>query len=300
MFNSPIHPLKTGSAFTNLNVSLYWNPDTPLINCWCCPLGTTKLEVWLIGSGGGGGGGGVRGPGNTWGGGGAGGGGGGVSSCVFYGSDIPASATVCLGAGGAGGCGAVGLTCATNGANGGMTSFGSIVHAGGGGGGQRGRSCVSAQVAESTGGAGGTGNYSPRGGSGGNGYFFPTVPNPGNEAFPGVFQVGGGAGGGAGTFGGVTECQAGACAAFGGNPVPVGAFCGSLPNGIVMIGGGDGGSQAPQFGTVYLNGRDAFTFYCGGGGGGGGGGGAFTGVFGVPAGNGGNGAPGVALVISYF
>ena len=299
MFNSPIHPLKTGIAFTNAVASTYWAPDTGLINCWCCPPGTSKVEVWLIGGGGGGGGGGVQFGANTWGGGGAGGGGGGISSCIFYGNQIPASAAVCLGAGGAGGAGSITVpfTCATNGANGGMTSFGSIVHAGGGGGGQRGRSGVCNQVAESTGGAGGTGNFSPRGGSGGNGYFFPTVPNPGNEAFPGLYQGGGGAGGGAGTFGGVTDFQAGALSDPAGLlPLPVSNFGpGTCGIGILNVCTGAGGAQC----TGFINGQNAINCVPNYGGGGGGGGGARSGG-GTTAGSGGLGAPGVALVISYF
>lgn len=289
MFNPPLHSIRTSTAFSiSKNCELTYLPSCTLIHCWCCQPGTTKIEVWLIGGGGGGGGGGVA--GGCWGGGGAGGAGGGISSCIFYGNQIPASATVCLGSGGAGGAGSISFpfTCATNGTNGGMTSFGSLVHAGGGGGGQRGRSVVSNQTAESSGGAGGTGNFL-LGGTGGDGSFFPTAFTC---ATPGQYPSGGGAGGGAGAFCGCVELQA----ASSGNLANLNLPKPGLGFAIYSYDGGDGGAQC----AASINGENPDTFNCLIGGGGGGGGGAIRGGTPIVAGSGGLGSPGVALVISYF
>lgn len=284
MFNLPLQPSKVSTVFANRSISFFQSSAT-----WTCPIGTQKVEVWVLGGGGGGGGGGISGLINRSGGGGGGGGGGGISTCVFYGSSIPASACVCLGARGATGSAANIGVCAGNGGNGGVTSFGSLVHAGGGGGGVRGMSCCPSIVVQSAGGPGGTGNYL-RGGTGGCSYFFASAGFE-NCAFPAIPFGGGGAGGGAGTCGGINYC---------GNPsAPSGASClfpYSQTWGVGLDTGAAGGLGTRAGGGGQGSSATNVLVHEGGAGGGGGGAKACQAI----GWSGGAGGSGRAVVVSYF
>jgi hypothetical protein len=266
---------------------------TPGAHTWTKPVDADPngwAEIMLVG-GGGGGGGGRQGAAGTNRQGGGGGGGGCVILHRYRVSELPASATVTVGAGGAGGLPGAGLS--TDGIAGGggqptVFGFGSInIQATGGGNGFGG--------SISGGGQGATswpyycliyGTVIPSLG-GGNGATTAATKGPdGNNWF---IPTGGGGGGG------VTSANTTGFGARGGAMVntpmtTTGAPAGQSENPLYLkfamgLGGGGGGTGAGSF-----NGGDGIGY----GGGGGGGGGQLNGV---GTGTGGRGADGYAQII---
>lgn len=258
---------------------------------WTKPAGAVAVEVHLIG-GGGGGGSGRRGAAGTVCGGGGSGAGGMFVRRTFKASDLTGTVAVTIGANGTGGAAAAAdSTSGVAGTVGGLTTFGGYLTAlyglpGGGGTTTGGSAPVSLLTSTAVPSAGG-------GGAGGTGAVGTTT---------GANLIGAGAGAGGGgidaanvAYNGGTASGSWLSVTTGGTAGVVGAASpgtGTAPGPAGSPGPGGGGgaasaSVAAQAGATPL-----------GFGGGGGGGGASR--DGNASGAGGNGAPGVALIITYF
>jgi hypothetical protein len=296
---SQLTNLPIGGSADTADVQIFTTPGT---HDWVKPLNAKQVFVYLVG-GGGGGGSGQRGVVTYYGADGGGGGGGGArSSSSWPGAVLQAIETVTVGAGGTGGA-ATGTDNAVGniGVNGGSTTFGSWLRAGGGSGGFGGGMFI----------VDGDTNYYSLGGGGGGG-----MENGGGGANAtdagsagngnGLAAGGGGAGGLISATGSVVQPK------FGGQ--------GGLARGAGLSGGAAGTSgAAPTAGTA---GESAVLNEASGGGGGGGGGSRASGgaaAAGADGGNyggggagggasansqlsgkGGDGAPGIAIVVSIF
>lgn len=256
---------------------------------WTQPVGATTVRVWAI-AGGAGGASGRQGAAATVRCGGGGGGGGGKGYMEFKASDLTSTVSVTVGAGGNGG--AAVTTADTNGnagTNGGATQFGSYFGINGG---------VAGSGGTASGGSGGSGSVGLI--AGGNGAAASSTGAVGNNAGT---TAGSGSGGGAG--GGITSADV----ANGGGtsfepqdkPGAGGANGGTVPGGAGQVGtnrianealggcGGGGGAAS----TTTAGGKGGNAVLYGGGGGGGG-----ASLNGNASGAGGNGAPGIMVVIS--
>jgi hypothetical protein len=270
---------------------------------WTKLSGAQQVEVLMIGAGGGGGSGMVNvSPANRAGGGG--GGGGGVSRNIFAASFLNSTETLVVGAGGTGGTAqTVTGSNGNNGNNGGDTSFGNYLRAGGGSGGGGGSSTGSG------GGGGGVGNLGTGGGGGGTSSTFAFTGQAGATSSS-MGAGGGGCAGGATSGGTITTGGAGANGSPIHNSTLTGGTAGTAGAGG-GVHGGDGGSGTPPLVNEFIGGPGA------GGGGGGATGGGVAGVGGAPSryggggggggstngansGVGGSGAPGIAIITTYF
>ena len=264
---------------------------------WTKPAYATFVRVIAIG-GGGGGGQGYTG-GLTWSGGG--GGGGAYNERIYTASELGAAESIVVGAGGTGGIGS-----GNHGTAGGRSGFGNWLSAFGGGGGYYGNDSGyaagggGANEAGITGGRGGSNAWSSAyygtgSGGGGQGYCAEDGGGGGNYAAAGGgASIRGGGGGGGGTVGG--------------NNYTGSAGGGRAGGGICTGGGGSGGSYDTSSGLGQPCSIGASRLYMGGDGGGGGGygqqgcNGGFPGGGGGGGGynaNGGSGAPGRVVVISW-
>lgn len=254
------------------------------------------VDVICIGGGGGGSAGRARSSATGAGGGGS---GGAITRSTLNASTLNLLETVTVGAGGAGG-----TTDSMTGSDGGTTSFGSHVYAPGGNNG--------VAPGSTTGGAGGaavgtTGLFQQPSTAGGGGGSSPgTVGGtPANSST--VQCTGGGGGGGADTDGPVSQ-NGGAGGSIIASSVTVSAVAGGTAGIAETSAGGNGNSLEWIYGIPigtgggggggFGSGGNAFNGGNGGNyGGGGGGGGACDGS--SVAGDGGNGAPGICVVVSY-
>lgn len=258
---------------------------------WTKRAGAKVVEGVLIGGGGGGGSGRKGGSGNNRAGG-AGGGGGGYTPFKIQASLLGATESVTRGAGGVGGAAQTGNTTDGNtGQPGGTTSFGSWFSAAGGDGGV----------------GGDAGSVLNPGASGGFGLFSGAQGGDANNTAGGDGRPSssfGGAGGGAGGGTGGTASNAGGA---GGSNL-IGNLTGGTAGATTPTNGGNGNNATANLalggagggGGGFNNAGPATTGGNGGlyGGGGGGGSGGRDSLF--DSGAGGNGANGIAVVITYF
>ena len=250
---------------------------------WTKPTGAKMVEVFLIG-GGGGGGAGSSDSSSTYGGGGGGGGGGGYTRIMFDATSLGATETVTVGTGGQGG-----QTVNASGSSGINTSFGTVVRA---------------QANAGTGGAYGQVNNGATGAAaGGSGLTEDgAVGGQGgsSQGAGGSTKIGAGCGGGgAGSSSGAGTGSAGGAktlqtlAGGTGSATNTNGGAGNTFDTDEPIGGtGGGGSGCITSGAGTYKGGDGGLY-----GGGGGGGGSYTGS---TWGKGGNGADGIAVVLTYF
>lgn len=259
---------------------------------WTRPANAKTVQVMLV-AGGAGGGSGRKGADGTVRCGGGGGAGGAVMLRSFDATDLTATVAVTIGAGGAGGASVtVDSTNGNGGAGGGNTTFGTYCAAAGTFGGAGGT------VSSGTGGTGVIGAA----GTAGAGASANTAGGAGVGTNPGVFSAGAGASGGGISSGNVPGNGASAAGSYYG--VTTGGGVGGVVDGAAPTGGtaatakgtpGPGaGSGAASVTTNAQAGANAVNY-----GGGGGGGGAAKDATGN-SGAGGNGAPGRALVVTYF
>lgn len=282
--------LLSAQPFGNVHVNVFTASGT-----WNKPAGINAMRVVIIGGGGGGAGGGYLNSGSAqvWGGGG--GAGGSVTTVTYMGGSIPASAAVVVGFGGAGGAAissGMSLIGGNAGAVGGVSSF-DIYKAGGGGGGLAGPGGGGGQTdpmatAGLYGTAPGQPGANPITQNEAGGYNVYVADGRGFEGWPYLAPAGGGSG--------LSLIPSG-----GGYATP-GAY--SLP--------GKGKRDAPVAGLAE-NGLDELVTRMGGSGGGGtfsqaggnggkyggGGGGGGYGLASHPSGKGGNGGPGLVVVMSW-
>lgn len=255
---------------------------------WTKPAGAVLVVAHLI-AGGGGGGSGRRGAAGTIRCAGGGGAGGSVYQANLQASALPSTVTVAVGTGGAGGASrTTDDTDGATGATGGATTFGLIGRVGTSGAGGGGTA--------TTGTGGNTGSGVVTGGGGG---AAAATGGAGNSGGAGVLAgPGGGSGGGitaansptAGTGGGGNGGSVSGAGGSVGGAAPTPAA--DSPTGSALSGGGGGGGAASI--TVAAQAGAAGSLYGAGGGGGG------ASVNGQASGAGGNGANGMAVIISYF
>lgn len=282
----------TLSDQTDLQTEIDTKADTCVVNTytssdtWTKPAGAKIVEVILI-SGGGGGGSGARSAAGTWRPGGAGGAGGAMSTKKFPASILGSTETVTIGAGGTGGAAiSADNTNGNAGTAGGNTSFGAWVIATGGGSGGGGD--IAQQFASNDTVSLGWNNSEPRtfgNGQGGS--------SPGEGVMTEAFAGGGGGGAARDDLNADYAATAGSAGSYmkdligyAGGTVSGGAGTGTTA-GYPYGGGGGGGASV---GATGGNGG----IYGGGGGGGG------YSTNGTASGAGGNGASGMAIVITYF
>ena len=295
---SQLTNLPAGGGGDTADVQIFTTPGT---HDWVKPLNAKQVFVYLVGAGGGGGSG-QRGPANYGLDAGGGGGGGARSSSSWPGAVLGAHETVTIGAGGAGGASTgTDNTAGNTGVNGESTIFGSWLKAGGGSGGWGGGVWDPGEESHALGGPGGGGMEN--GGNGGtNGVGIGSAVGNGN----GLAAGGGGAGGtitGIGTvgqpqFGGEGGLARGAALAGGIAGTSGAAPTAGDPGESTVVneaggGGGGGGGGSRASGGAAAAGGNGGNY----GGGGGGGGAAVNGQL---SGKGGDGAPGIAIVVSIF
>ena len=259
--------------------------STPGPTTWVKPDGARSVEVILVGGGGGGGSGRKSALATLAHGGGGGGGG---ARCIgsFPAAILGATEALVVGAGGAGGAAvSASSTNGTAGAAGGASSFGVLLLAGPGGQGTGGSNTV----------GGNGGNAASRGQFLGTAGAAGALGNGGGAVLSNGASAGGGGGAGVNAGG----------SAFGGG---TGGFPTMLTNGVVTAAGanglsapvnsglpGCGGGGGSSSGTGNAAAGGAGGLY---GGGGGGGGAALDGR--GDSGKGGDGAPGIVIVITHF
>lgn len=257
---------------------------------WTKLPGAKNVRVDLV-AGGGGGGSGRRGAAGTVRTGGAGGGGGGLTSRLFPASALTDTVAVTVGAGGTGGAAITANdTGGASGTVGGVTSFGAYARATGGGAGGAGG------TGAATGGGGATGTSSGGAGSGSS----ATGAAPSNASSPSGGPGGGGAGGGittgdvpsAGSAGASVVTVSGLGQGAGGAVDSSAGAATASPAGSAIPGPGGGGGGASI--TTAGGAGTAGAIYGAGGGGGG------ASLNGNNSGAGGDGAPGMVLVTTYF
>jgi hypothetical protein len=257
---------------------------------WTRPTWASTTTVSMLGAGGGGGAG-ARGPASTARVGGGGGGGAAFAERTFQTSDLTATVSVTLGAIGTGGAAqTTDGTAGANGTTGGASQFASFLRVGGGnfgtGGGLAGT-------------AGGAGSGAPGPVSGANGGAGAATGGAGGAGASALVGAGGGAGGGISS--GNTDNAGGA-----GSPMTSnGGSAGAAGTATGGAGGGGGASTATQSvvpGGGGGGGGGSSTTAAGAGGAGGnygaGGGGGGASLNGFNSGAGGNGAPGICVVVS--
>jgi hypothetical protein len=290
---SQLTNLPIGGSADTADVQIFTTPGT---HDWVKPLNAKQVFVYLVGGGGGGG----SGP-RVGGDGGGGGGAGARSTGSWPGAVLQATEVVTVGTGGTGGA-AIGTdnTIGQSGTDRGSTTFGSWLRAGGGGHGFGGN-----ELAYTDGDSSSYSNGGPGGGgteNGGTGEMNSTWQGTGVIQHGTGLSAGGGGAGGA--FSGTTISQA----------KPGGQ--GGPARGVVLNGGGAGASgPAP---TAGVDGDSAAVNEASGGGGGarisggaaaaggdggnygGGGGGGGASGNGQLSGKGGDGAPGIAIIVSIF
>jgi len=263
---------------------------------WTRPTGATAFRFEVVAAGGGGGAG-IKVAASTASSGGGAGGSGGYSRAEISASDLPSSGetyTVTVGRGGSGGI--AGSTNATAGGDSFVTgsTLGRFIYAlrgGGGGVGVSGGNSTGGSAgipgglagllgtsgaAGGTTGSGGASNYGPSSGGSGGGTSTSSAfdgGNGGNNTISGLAQAAKGTAGG--TAGGTVTLL-------------------NLPS-LVMNGGGGGGGGS----SLTSNGGNGGNG-TGFGSGGGGGGSCSSNTSGFVAGNGGNGAPGIVVITTYF
>lgn len=259
---------------------------------WTKPAGAKTVSVTLI-AGGGGGGSGRRGADGSVRCGGGSGAGGGVQIRAFDASELSSTVAVTIGAAGVGGAAVTtDNTDGSAGTAGGRTTFGTYCASVAGGGGQGGTA---------TSGTGGTGVLAVAG-SAGAGVNASTTGGAGVGSNSGPFSAGAGASGGGITSGNVPGNGAAAGGSYYGTITSGGTggvVDGALPTGgtAPTVKGSPGGGAGSGAASVTTNAQAGATA-VGPGGGGGGGGAARNGT--GNSGAGGDGAPGRALIISYF
>ncbi|MBD0734060.1 hypothetical protein BGM09_01115 [Streptomyces sp. CBMA29] len=255
---------------------------------WTQPTGAVLVHVHLLG-GGGGGGSGRRGAAGTVRCGGGAGAGGSVYQATLQASALPGTVAVSVGAGGQGGASrTTDDTDGAAGAAGGATSFDAVGRVGTAGAGAGGSATAGA------GGSAGTGTVAGGGGGAASG-----IGGPGNAGGAGVLAGPGGGSGGGITSGNVSAAGTGGGSNGGlvsGSGGPVGGAApvpaADSPTGSGLSGGGGGGGAASTM-TAAQAGAAGALYGAGGGGGG-------ASVNGNSSGAGGNGSPGIAVIITYF
>jgi hypothetical protein len=295
---SQLTNLPIGGSADTADVQIFTTAGT---HDWVKPLNAKQVFVYLVG-GGGGGGSGQRGSATYGLDAGGGGGGGARSSSSWPGTLLQPTESVTIGAGGTGGA-ATGTdnTVGNGGTDGAATTFGSWLRAGGGGGGWGGGVPDQGGETRSHGGLSG-GGMENGGGGGANAIGMGNVAGNGG----GLAAGGGGAGGtitGVGTvgqpqFGG----QGGLARGEALNGGPAGTSGASPTDGTpgesavvneAAGGGGGGGGGSRASGGAAAAGATGGSY----GGGGGGGGASINGQL---SGKGGDGAPGIAIIVSVF
>jgi collagen type VII alpha len=292
----PTGPTGSSSGGGTTNVQSFTGPGSAT---WTKPSGVSYVEIHCVGAGGGGGAGyknassGLRV-------GGAGGGGGGYNFAQFLSGYLDNTVNIVVGTGGAGGAAGAGTAQGNYGLSGGNTVFGNYIAAYGGAGGVFG--LTSSQVVT----LGGRGLY-----TGGNGGW---CSNAGTFTFtsPTSSLLGGAGGGAGGSFNGSTSYLSATNGATGSSKLLVGISggtggstgsnpfgqAGSSLNSISFYGGGGGGGGFSNAGVFTDKPNGGTGGYPGGGGGGGGA--LSSSTAGNPdAGDGGPGAHGIVVVISW-